>query len=408
MTNTEFPKTMKDYARWADFFKTHLRDQVMPFYLNHALDRQFGGYTTCLDNDGTQLSGDKYLWSQGRGTWTFAALYEQLDRNEKYFEAAKLGVEFLKKHGRDENGDWVYHTDREGKVIEGPLSIYVDMFAAYGLTVWSRIAHDPSALHFVVDILNKAYDQFNTPGFNCIAPYKVKPGRRVHGPPMIFLNVAEEVCRTANLPEMEQKAEHCVKTILDLHYRPNYNLILEEVTWDGQEIDAPEGRLVVPGHSVECGWFLLQWAARKNRPDIVAKVAGMIHRSLTLGWDRQYGGLFLAIDLEGRPHSTFANSDCKPWWISSEALYALALLYELTGLDWIEEWFLKIFHWAMDHHRSPWGDWYQRLDRQGNPITKVIGLPVKDPFHLPRALLLTSQCFQRLAEGKTWKGQLHD
>ena len=28
------------------------------------------------------------------------------------------------------------------------------------------------------------------------------------------------------------------------------------------------------------------------------------------------------------------------------------------------------------------------LDRQGRPITELIALPVKDPFHLPRAAML--------------------
>jgi N-acylglucosamine 2-epimerase len=409
MGSEEFPRNITDYSRWAVFYKNHLVGDILPFYLNHALDEKYGGYTTCLDNDGTMLSGDKYLWSQGRGLLMFSILYEQLGREEKYLHAARLGAKFVTNHGRDENGEWVYHTDREGKtVLEGPISIYAGMFAAYGLTAYYRITKDPSALALAEKTLNTAYERFNTPGFNQIAPYHVKSGWRVHGPQMIFLNVAEEFCRTIDSPAMEKKIEHCVNTILEKHYKPQHGLILEHVTWDGNEINEPEGQIVNPGHNLECGWFLLHWAVRHRRKDIVSLVNRMVQKVLPLSWDPQYGGLFLAIDLKGNPHPTFANADTKPWWILSEALYALPLLHEITGETWMNEWFLKIFNWAMAHHRSPWGDWYQRLDRQGNAITKVIGLPVKDPFHLPRALLLGYQCFDRLAKGQTWKGNLDD
>ena len=36
------------------------------------------------------------------------------------------------------------------------------------------------------------------------------------------------------------------------------------------------------------------------------------------------------------------------------------------------------------------GEWRQRLDRAGQPVTELIALPVKDPFHLPRAALLAA------------------
>lgn len=34
------------------------------------------------------------------------------------------------------------------------------------------------------------------------------------------------------------------------------------------------------------------------------------------------------------------------------------------------------------------GEWIQIRDRRGRPLDKVVGLPVKDPYHLTRNLLL--------------------
>jgi N-acylglucosamine 2-epimerase len=43
------------------------------------------------------------------------------------------------------------------------------------------------------------------------------------------------------------------------------------------------------------------------------------------------------------------------------------------------------------------GEWTQKLDRQGNKLTDTVALPVKDPFHLPRALIYCLEVLQRLA-----------
>ena len=44
------------------------------------------------------------------------------------------------------------------------------------------------------------------------------------------------------------------------------------------------------------------------------------------------------------------------------------------------------------------GEWTQKLDRRGRKLTEVVALPVKDPFHLPRALILCADVLQRLGE----------
>jgi N-acylglucosamine 2-epimerase len=61
----------------------------------------------------------------------------------------------------------------------------------------------------------------------------------------------------------------------------------------------------------------------------------------------------------------------------------------LTGEPWCSHWYERTHEWAHQHFSATdTGEWRQRLDRQGNPITTLIALPVKDPFHLPRAAIL--------------------
>src|SRR5262249_32741476 len=109
---------------------------------------------------------------------------------------------------------------------------------------------------------------------------------------------------------------------------------------------------------------------------------------LEAGWDPEFGGIFLGIDAEGNEPFT-ANWDKKPWWPHTEALYALLLAYQLTGAPWCMDWYWRVHDWSFAHYPvAGAGEWRQRLNRRGEPTDELIALPVKDPFHLPRAAIL--------------------
>ena len=147
----------------------------------------------------------------------------------------------------------------------------------------------------------------------------------------------------------------------------------------------------MPGHAIESMWFVMHHALSRNDRKTIRDAAEVIRWHLEKGWDKEYGGLFLGVDADGHP-PFMPHSDRKLWWPHTEALYALLLARELTGERWCEEWYDRVHEWSFHHFAMPdVGEWRQRLDRKGKPITDVVALPVKDPFHLPRALILGIQ-----------------
>jgi N-acylglucosamine 2-epimerase len=178
------------------------------------------------------------------------------------------------------------------------------------------------------------------------------------------------------------------RLVMDHFVRPKRKLLLEFLTRDYRELPGPEGTFVNPGHAIESMWFVMHWARRRGDSQTIRPAAEVIRWHLEAGWDQEYGGIFLGIDAEGGP-PFLAHSDKKLWWPHTEALYALLLAHRLTGEPWCMEWYWRVHEWAFEHFGMPdIGEWRQRLDRQGQPITEVIALPVKDPFHLPRAAIL--------------------
>jgi N-acylglucosamine 2-epimerase len=177
--------------------------------------------------------------------------------------------------------------------------------------------------------------------------------------------------------------------------RPTRRCLLEFLDRDYHELPPPEGTFVMPGHAIECMWFQMHRALVRGDSGRIRDAAEVIQWHLEKGWDTDYGGIFLGIDAEGGA-PFLPNSDAKLWWPHTEALYALLLAGDLTGETWCSRWFEQVFEWSFQHFSMPEvGEWRQRLDRSGRPVTTVIALPVKDPFHLPRALILSLEQLRR-------------
>lgn len=372
-------------------YRRLLLDDIVPFWWKHGVDHQFGGVLSSMQEDGTPISGDKYIWSQARFAWVCAALYNRIEARPEFLESARRTVEFLLAHGRGADGRWVYRTTREGEVVEGPISIYADCFAVYGLSEYYRATRDATALSVAMDTYHHIQRRVEEPGFADCAPYHLPPNRRPHAIPMMLTEVSNELAITTGDAEIEAAAERAAMQVLDHFVRPEWKVLVEFLDREYRTLPGNEGTAVMPGHAIESMWFILHWARRLRREHAIRRAVEVIRWHLEKGWDEQYGGIFLGIDAQ-RGEPFLANAEKKLWWPHTEALYALLLAHQLTGENWCWEWYERVHEWSFQHFDATgYGEWRQRLDRAGNPITDLVALPVKDPFHLPRAVILIVQ-----------------
>ncbi|MBI4877464.1 MAG: AGE family epimerase/isomerase [Acidobacteria bacterium] len=372
-------------------YRSLLVDGWVPFWFRHGIDWEHGGVLSSMSEDGKVLSGDKYIWSQARSVWTFSALYNRVERRPEFLEAAENSLRFLLAHGRDEQGRWVYRTDRAGKVLEGATSIYSDCFAVYGLSEYCRAVENPRLLQLALDTHASILERVERPEFRETAPYVIPEGRRIHAVPMILTEVTNELALTTGLPGLEAVADRCADQVMNRFLWAERGLLLEYLDRDYHRLPPPEGTAVVPGHAIESMWFVLHVARRRADLVLARRAAQAIRWHLEAGWDPDYGGIFLGIDAEGRAPFV-PNAEKKLWWPHTEALYALLLAWHLTGERWCMDWYEKVHEWSFAHFPMPeCGEWRQRLTRAGEPTTELVALPVKDPFHLPRAAMLITQ-----------------
>src|SRR5690554_1115725 len=89
-----------------DLYRNLLLDDLIPFWTKHAIDPA-GGINTCIRDDGSLVSRDKWLWSQWRTVWVFASLYKMIERRQEWLDIAYHVYRFAARHGWDaEVGGW--------------------------------------------------------------------------------------------------------------------------------------------------------------------------------------------------------------------------------------------------------------------------------------------------------------
>ena len=372
-------------------YRELLLDGIVPFWARHGVDSEHGGVLSCMEENGTRISTEKYIWSQARWVWVCAALYNRIERRPEFLDWARGTIQFLLRHGRDKEGRWVYRTTRDGEVIEGATSIYSDCFVVYGLSEYCRAVPDPELLDLARSTFDSICRRVEAPGFAETAPYALPPNRRNHGVPMILTSVASELAQTTGDVAIEAVADDYAGRVMNHFVRPGRRCLLEFLDYQYREVPPSEGTFVMPGHAIESMWFVMHHALRQGDHDTIQRAAEVIRWHLELGWDDLHGGLRLGVDIAGHP-PFFPNSATKLWWPHTEALYAVLLARSLTGASWCDNWYNRLHQWSFDHFSMPEvGEWRQRLDRQGVPLKNFVALPVKDPFHLPRSLILGVQ-----------------
>ena len=107
-------------------YRDALLDDVIPFWAEHSIDRECGGYITCLDRRGDVFDTDKFMWLQARQVWTFSMLYNRVEKRDEWLDIARHGAAFLRQHGTDADGNWYFILDRQGQPIPGLYGVGVD------------------------------------------------------------------------------------------------------------------------------------------------------------------------------------------------------------------------------------------------------------------------------------------
>jgi N-acylglucosamine 2-epimerase len=375
-------------------YQQALFESVVPFWLKHSLDRDYGGTYSCLDRDGTVYDSKKYIWLVGRSVWMFSRLYNECGRQQAHLDAATLGVTFLEKNALDEKGRYYFSLTREGKPFFFQRKPYSAVFAMLAYLEYARASGQDAYKQKAVDLFWEITRWIDNPELLGRPSLVGAPQTSSLANVMVLAGMALELAQVDQderyIGFMKKAIEGC-----RLHYAPKRRILMENVALDGAALpDSPEGRFFNPGHSIEVAWFMLHVLEHVDDENARTMAYDIIEGSLEYGWDREYGGLYYFMDLENRP-TLQLESAMKLWWPHTEALYALVLAYTKTREQRWLDWLKKVHDYSFEHFvDSEHGGWFGYCDRRGNLTHTCKGGNYKGFFHVPRALLFCIQAIE--------------
>jgi len=381
-----------------EFFLQHLHHQILPFWMNHCVDHIHGGINNCVRDDGKVISTEKYLWSQGRALWVFSHLFNAHDKDPKWLELAKPIAQMLLEHGRNDKGEWFFSLQADGSPGIQPQSIYVDGFCIYGLTEYARATGDTKALQAALDSYLRVNPLLDDHSSFQTLPHPIPEGYQAHGPIMMFALVFHELGIYSNNIDVIDRALQLADQVMTRHLDQERQVLLEFIRPEGKKADGDIGKTFIPGHAIESMWFMEKIYRYHGIQERIHLAMEVIKWHLEKGWDSKYGGLYLACHMEGGIPA-WHSPESKIWWPHTESLQSLLLAYLVTGANWTLEWYRKIHDYTFSHFpNSKEGEWFHNLDRKGNPIPPYLKtLPVKDLFHLPRALIYSINLLKQIS-----------
>ena len=417
------PDVLQQYKK---DIEEELFQNVLPFWDRHSVDTERGGFYACLDEDGEIYDRRKFMWLNGRqiymyasvaGTFTsaeVAALSGSKLSRDKMLNDAERAANFMYSNGvRENDGKVFFSLTEDGQPYHMERKIFSACFLCLGIGTLGAVLEKDGQTERAQNLsekclllLKRIVTWSRSPA---LLGRESFPGAPVTSPmnvPMIILNVLDELQTRGALStelaaaagiDVRAEEEWCVTEILK-HVNKERKQVLEVVLADGSLCPGYDGRHMNPGHAIEAGWFILQYAKRSGNADLGQVAECMIKWSFEDGWDKSHGGIFYFLDSDGRS-PVYLEWDMKLWWPHNEAMIAFAMLYETSGKEEYWESFTKVTDYAMSHFRDGrHGEWYGYLNREGKVTHRFKGGPYKGCFHVPRSLLMVYQILSRCSE----------
>ena len=385
---------------WADLYKEDMLTDIMPFWMEHGLDKVHGGVYTCVDRKGELMDSTKSVWFQGRFAFTCCFAYNHIERKQEWLDAAKCTLDFIEKHCFDNDRRMYFEVMADGTPLRKRRYVFSESFAAIAMAEYALATGNQTYAQKALDIFKDMRRFLNTPGI--LEPkYLPTVEMQGHSITMIMINVASRIKKVISDPELDRQIDESLHALKTYFIHPEFKALLETVGPNGEFIDTINGRTINPGHCIETSWFLFDVAHdRGNDKELIDLGLQIFDWSWEWGWDKEYGGIINFRDCRNLPAQDYSQ-DMKFWWPQTESIIATLYAYKLTKDEKYLQMHRQISEWTYAHFPDhEYGEWYGYLHRDGSVAQPAKGNLFKGPFHIPRMMTKAHTLCQEILAGE--------
>lgn len=385
---------------WSDLYKEDMLTDIMPFWMEHGLDKVHGGVYTCVDRKGELMDSTKSVWFQGRFAFTCCFAYNHIERKQEWLDAAKCTLGFIEKHCFDNDRRMYFEVMADGTPLRKRRYVFSESFAAIAMAEYALATGNQTYAQKALDIFKDMRRFLNTPGI--LEPkYLPTVEMQGHSITMIMINVASRIKKVISDPELDRQIDESLHALKTYFIHPEFKALLETVGPNGEFIDTINGRTINPGHCIETSWFLFDVAHdRGNDKELIDLGLQIFDWSWEWGWDKEYGGIINFRDCRNLPAQDYSQ-DMKFWWPQTESIIATLYAYKLTKDEKYLQMHRQISEWTYAHFPDhEYGEWYGYLHRDGSVAQPAKGNLFKGPFHIPRMMTKAHTLCQEILAGE--------
>ncbi|WP_081419014.1 AGE family epimerase/isomerase [Paenibacillus sp. Leaf72] len=407
MSNVTGTQNMLDFVEWQKSLTEEVREQILGFWMKHAVDEKNGGFIGHMASDGSiSENADKGLVLNARILWSFSSAY-RIYKEAPYLELAERALGALREHFHDqEYGGLYWMVDKDGQPVQTKKQVYGQAFVIYALAEYVRATGKQDVLPWAEEIyrlLEKhAFDPVHLGYIEALAQnWQETDDLSLSGKDLnerksmnTHLHVLEAYTNLYRVWKSEGLRDK-LKTLIELHLdyiidpqSHHFKLFFDDA-WNSKS------RHVSYGHDIEGSWLLWEAAevlGDKALEERVREAAiQMAHVTLAEGVDVD-GGVYNEADGDGHLDAA------KDWWPQAEAMVGFLNAYELTQ----EERYLNAAwgSWqfiAACVSDKETGEWHWQVSREGVADTSYPKIdPWKCPYHNSRACFEAIERLERI------------
>ena len=377
--------------------KQELVKDILPYWTRQSVDYKNGGFIGRINHQNQKIfDADKGVILNYRLLWTFSHCYKRFGGYELK-ELATRAYKYVNEYFQDEEQGGVYWMlDRHGNVIDDRKHIYAQAFAIYALSEYAHAFGVDSALEQAIEIFrliekhsadrnHSGYFEAFTRDWQLLDDVRLSDkddnepkSMNTH---LHILEAYTNLYRYWPARELKKRLSAILDLFLDHIIRPDGTSLVTfmDVDW------TPKSEVISYGHDIEASWLLTEAAdllGDYNRHVRLHELAIKMARAVQQGGIDEDGGMFN----DGGPDGLI--DDFKDWWPQAEAIVGFLNAYQLTG----EVSFLKsavkslefIQNYMLD---TDFGEWYEKISREGKPCIEDKIRPWKGPYHNARACM---------------------
>jgi len=407
--------------------ENHLRNELLPFWMDRCVDRVHGGFITHFNVKGQDTEEDeKSLIAQTRTVYTMASAHRAGYGNGECGKLARHGVDFLIDRMWDEKyGGFYWMADRKGLIKIDKKILYGLSFAIYALSEYTLATGDPRGAEYaeeVFDLIQKystdtmfgGYFEMFERNWNLCGSGSGGGDRKTLDFHMHFMEALTALYECTKKQVHLRKLKDVIDILTQRMLHPEYATgipqfwkdwttapqIKFDIVWGWDRFGDTQAKVhsedkTSYGHNVECAWLLLhafEIMQQDHKPylDIIKK---QLEHTLENGIDWKYGGVYV----EGS-HAAGVYEREKEFWQQAEVMIGMldGCLYlgEKKYWDAYENVHGFVFNKMINHKV---GEWYPLLTREGKPIWKHMSHSWKVNYHTVRCMI---QCIDRMDKMK--------